>query len=229
MTRYQTFTRPWGANWLAGKYLLPELGRIGSDTRGVVLDLACGESPFRSLFPKCSAYIRVDFAPSDVEVIQGDMLAIPLPDDSVDTVLLFQAITDVPRPEEALREVRRVLRPGGRVVIYESMSYPEHDLPRDYYRLMPQGLRFLAGEAGLDCASVVYLGGLFTRFASLSNKFIFAKLDRSPGPRILGSAITAASNALFYLLDKLAPTGCTASDYLAVLTAQSSSPHGVLS
>lgn len=56
------------------------------------------------------------------------MLAIPLEANSVDIVLLFQAITDVPYPAAVvLMEIRRVLRSGGQLVVFESMAYPEDD------------------------------------------------------------------------------------------------------
>lgn len=218
MTRLDSFRRIFGSNWVTGRYLLPQLVKIGKTVRGDVLDLACGESPFRELFRVCHSYVRVDFFPADAEVISGDMTSIPLESKSVDLVLLFQAITDVPNPCAVLKEVRRVLRPGGRLVIYETMCYPEHDLPRDCYRLMPGGLRCLAKEAGLSCLSIVYLGSIFTRFASLLNNYIFARLLNHFMLRPIGLLMVSFSNLVLYSLDRVMPSGSTASDYLAVLT-----------
>ena len=220
MTRLGSFRRISGSNWVTGRYLLPRLVEIGSCTQGVVVDLACGESPFRGLFTKCHRYVRVDFFPMDTEVMQGDMLAIPLESKSVDMVLLFQAITDVPNPGAVLKEIRRVLRPGGKLVMYETMSYPEHDLPHDYYRLMPEGLKSLVIEAGLSCTSICYLGGIFTRFASLLNKYIYSRLLNHVITRPIGLLIVSCSNIVLYFLDSLVRSGSTASDYLAVITSE---------
>jgi SAM-dependent methyltransferase len=218
MRRLSKFTSVFGENWVVGRYLLPELTRLGRDQRGVVLDLACGESPFRTYFPRVGSYKRVDRNPLDPEVIPGDMLAIPLTNQSVDVVLLFQAITDVPNPIEVLKEVRRVLRPGGRLLVFESLEYPEHDAPYDFYRLMPEGLRALAEDAGLKLRECTRLGGLFTRFASLWNTFLMGGLKKHAALRPLAHVGIACGNLLFYGLDRLMPHPRLASDYLAVLT-----------
>jgi len=217
MSRLEQFTSIFGENWVVGRYLLPELKRLGQEQRGMLLDLACGESPFRSYFPKVEAYIRVDLNPLDPEVITGNMLAIPVARQSMDVVLLFQAITDVPNPVAVLKEVRRVLRPGGQLLVCESMEYPEHDAPYDFYRLMPEGLRTLAADAGLHLRECTRLGGLFTRFATLWNYFIMGSLKRYAALRPLALLGVACGNLLCYGLDLLAPHPRLASDYLAIL------------
>ena len=218
MDRKENFLRLWGANWLAGRYLLPELRAIGAaQSNTVILDLACGESPFRDCFPTASRYIRVDRYATDAEVIAGDMLAIPLPDASVDCVLLFQAITDVPRPWDVLIEIKRVLRPGGSLLIYESVSYPEHDAPYDYYRLMPEGLRYWAKTEGFSITRIRYLGGLATRLASIWSKIFLGRLVHYRATRPLGYVLTALGNVIFYSMAHFESDGPRASDYLAIL------------
>lgn len=58
-------------------------------------------------------------APVPVEVRAGVADALPLPDASVDAVVLALVLCTVPDPRSALAEVRRVLRPGGAVRLYE--------------------------------------------------------------------------------------------------------------
>jgi ubiquinone/menaquinone biosynthesis C-methylase UbiE len=52
-----------------------------------------------------------------VRAVQGDAVALPLADASCDRVLAGHMLFHVPEPPAALREMRRVLRPGGRVVL----------------------------------------------------------------------------------------------------------------
>lgn len=156
--------------------------------------------------------------PNEGDMVVGDMCNLPLVDQSIDVVLLFQAITDVPDSVVVLTEVGRVLKPGGRLLIFESMSYPQHDLPYDYYRLMPEGLRSLAVSAGLEMSYCKCLGGLFTRCAVLWNTFIMAGLKRYRIFQPLAALGVVIGNLTFFFLDKVAHHPLLASDYLAVLT-----------
>jgi ubiquinone/menaquinone biosynthesis C-methylase UbiE/DNA-binding transcriptional ArsR family regulator len=55
---------------------------------------------------------------------RGDLERVPLADASVDLALLSQALHHAERPETALAEARRILRPGGRVLV---LDLREHD------------------------------------------------------------------------------------------------------
>jgi ubiquinone/menaquinone biosynthesis C-methylase UbiE len=55
---------------------------------------------------------------------QGDATALPYEDDSVDAVVLTAVLGEIPDPVAALREVRRVLEPSGRLVVGELFGDP---------------------------------------------------------------------------------------------------------
>jgi ubiquinone/menaquinone biosynthesis C-methylase UbiE len=54
-----------------------------------------------------------------IELIEGRAEALPLPDGSVDTAVVTYALCTIPDPGGALREIRRILRPGGRLLFIE--------------------------------------------------------------------------------------------------------------
>lgn len=78
---------------------------------------------------------------ANVYATQGDATALPYEDASVDAAILTAVLGEIPDSTAALREVRRVLRPGGRLVVGELFGDP-HFTTR-------ASLERLAGEAGL--------------------------------------------------------------------------------
>ena len=46
-------------------------------------------------------------------------------------------------PEVAIKEIARVLAPGGRLILTTRFVYPLHDIPHDYFRYTKYGLRHL--------------------------------------------------------------------------------------
>ena len=60
----------------------------------------------------------------DVDVRAATAEALPVADQSVDAVISSLVLCSVRDPEAALREVRRVLRPGGRFVFVEHVAAP---------------------------------------------------------------------------------------------------------
>src|SRR5215218_7360881 len=79
---------------------------------------------------------------SNIVPRQGDAQALPYPDDHFDAAYLVATLGEVPDKERALRELRRVLKPGGRLVVGESQPDP--------HRVYFDELLRLTETAGLD-------------------------------------------------------------------------------
>jgi len=60
---------------------------------------------------------KVRAAGKSIELIHGDIASLPLPDASVDVVLVVHVLHLVPKWRQVLDEVRRVLRPGGAFIL----------------------------------------------------------------------------------------------------------------
>jgi ubiquinone/menaquinone biosynthesis C-methylase UbiE len=89
---------------------------------------------------------------------QGDATALPYEDASVDAVVLTAVLGEIPDPTAALREVRRVLKPDGRLVVGELFGDP-HFTAR-------ASLERQAGEA--DLTVTAHSGNWFAYFARLT-------------------------------------------------------------
>jgi ubiquinone/menaquinone biosynthesis C-methylase UbiE len=80
---------------------------------------------------------------ANVTATQGDAQALPFDDASIDAVVLTTVLGEIPDQDAALREITRVLRPGGRLIVGELFGDPHYTSPgalRD--RGEAAGLRF---------------------------------------------------------------------------------------
>jgi len=66
---------------------------------------------------------------ANVVPTQGDATALPYDDDSIDAVVLTAVLGEIPDQGAALREIRRVLKPGGRLVVGELFGDPHFTSP----------------------------------------------------------------------------------------------------
>ena len=76
-------------------------------------------------------------SPVAVELIDLPGEEIPLDDDSVDTVLLTYTLCTIPGAVEALKGMRRVLKPGGKLLFCEHGAAPDESVAKWQRRLEP--------------------------------------------------------------------------------------------
>ena len=108
-----------------------------------VADLGAGEGVLSQLIARRARFVHcIDNSPRMVEVgmklardngisnlayHEGDIEDVPLPDNSVDCALLSQALHHARRPQRALCEAFRILRPGGSIIV---LDLKEHEFER---------------------------------------------------------------------------------------------------
>jgi ubiquinone/menaquinone biosynthesis C-methylase UbiE len=87
----------------------------------------------------------VDASKVDVEFIDLPGEEIPLEADSVDTVLVTYTLCSIPDANAALEGMRRVLKPGGRLLYCEHGIAPDENVRRWQSRLNPSWSKFTGG------------------------------------------------------------------------------------
>jgi SAM-dependent methyltransferase len=161
--------------------------------QGTLLDVGCGRQPYRRLLTEGRPvrYLGMDLAGNAYGArpeLEWDGAAIPLPDASVDSALATEVLEHCPEPEPVLREVARVLRPGGALVLTVPFLYPLHDVPHDFWRFTPFALERLLGRAGFPRAAVEALGGWDAALAQTLGLWV----RRRPMPRLLRAGLSFA-------------------------------------
>jgi SAM-dependent methyltransferase len=133
-------------------YLLEDLGARYPDARLAGVDLVA------------SGLRKAHRNVPDARLLQADVCALPLEDESVDAALSANLLEHVPDDRGALVEIRRVLRAGARAVFV----VPAGPSTYDYYdRFLGHERRYARGElagkarqAGLEVIEDIYLGSL---------------------------------------------------------------------
>jgi SAM-dependent methyltransferase len=112
-----------------------------------LLDVGCGDEPYRPFFePYASEYVGVDVVDNPVAELKGPVEALPVEDGSFDVVLCAQVLEHCDDPVRAVSELRRVTRPGGRVLASTHGVMVYHPSPGDYWRWTHAGLERLFRE-----------------------------------------------------------------------------------
>lgn len=133
-----------------------------------ILDLAAGTGTSSHAIAQSGAYvIACDLSEGMIEVgrqrfpalnfVQGDATDLPFADDQFDAVTISFGIRNVQDTQRALREMLRVTKPGGRLVVCE-FSTPENPAFRSLYRFyLGQVLPRIAKIASSDGSAYEYL------------------------------------------------------------------------
>jgi len=96
----------------------------------------------------------------NVDIVSETNYRWPIDDDTYDMVISGQCMEHVPMPWKWIKELVRVCRPGGIViVICPGLNWGIHRHPTDCWRVLPDGMRTLLGEwAGLRICEVGICG-----------------------------------------------------------------------
>ncbi len=193
--------------------------RALAEFHGRVLDIGAGTQPYRVFLPSDVRYTAMEVVPIPGNDVIASVLHLPFASAAFDGVICTEVIEHVPEPEQALREIHRVLRPGGRAYITVPMSWALHYVPHDYYRYTRYGLAHLLGKVGFRVQRMDQVGGLFTLILARLEDVLGALLFKAlfPAKFLLGARgrvwltsllillFAVPLDALAVLLDRVVP------------------------
>jgi SAM-dependent methyltransferase len=162
--------------WEREKWVARQAERIPAGSR--VLDVGAGRGPYRCLFTHCE-YRAHDFGKEPGTIGQytaldyeSDILDLPVADASFEVLLCTEVLEHVPEPAAAVREMARVLCPGGRLLLTSPLGSMLHQEPYHFYGgFTPHWYTWALPAAGLAVESIVPNRGFFSLFGQESRRF----------------------------------------------------------
>ena len=132
---------------------------------GCGLNIGAGRSKIDSRFKnlEIEAGENIDYV--------GSVESIPLPDESIDLVITQEVLEHVADPNLAMKEIYRVLKPGGVAYIQLPFIIGYHPCPNDYWRFTHEGIEELAANSGLTHIETGITVGPATGFYRISVEF----------------------------------------------------------
>ncbi|HSL22915.1 MAG TPA: methyltransferase domain-containing protein [Vicinamibacterales bacterium] len=150
---------------------------------GRVVDVGCGRGALRpALDGIATTYVgldavRYDGFPERAEFVEADLdrAPLPLPDAAADVAIALETIEHLENPRQFVRELARITRPGGWVLLStpnqlsllsrltlllrgQFRAFQDADYPAHITALLESDLRRIAGECGLRDVTAVYSG-----------------------------------------------------------------------
>ena len=144
---------------------------------GKLLDFGCGNKPYESLF-NVTEYIGLDIGDSgfpdkkSAEVIY-DGKKIPFDDNFFDSILASEVMEHVFNPDQVLKELNRVLKKDGKILITAPFAWFEHEIPYDYARYSSFGLKDLLTRNGFKIITTEKTTSYFETVVQLFIAYLF--------------------------------------------------------
>jgi len=174
-----------------------------------IIDVGCGFQPYRRFLQGYRNYVGIDRDGSRKPDMVSMVQVLPLASSSAEAVLCAEVLEHTDDPGGVTREIVRLLKPGGLLVLTAPMSWNLHYEPYDYFRFTRYGLQKLITDAGCQVIHVRRLGGLFALIGSRLTDVVYRKMANLLRPipivrHVAPMMIVIPINVFFYLLSRVA-------------------------
>jgi len=142
--------------YLTRKRLLEGIAKYAPSLSGKLLDFGCGSKPYVSLF-NVEKYIGIDIENNPGHSHENEQIdvfydgkIIPFENEYFDSVFTSEVFEHVFNLEEALKEINRVLKIEGKMIVTCPFAICEHEAPNDFARYTSFALTHLLEKNGFE-------------------------------------------------------------------------------
>jgi SAM-dependent methyltransferase len=138
---------------------------------GTVLDLGGGAGSYYRFIPENLSITKTNIEGANLDQFVDINKPLPYADNSFTNVLLFNVLYIAEDPVATLREIRRVLSPGG--YLFASTPFISNEMrePHDYWRFTSEGLEKILTDAGFTTIQIHPIGERFSAVITLIDGF----------------------------------------------------------
>lgn len=163
--------------FIARRGLLKGIKKYSSLLSGKILDVGCGTKPYEHYF-KGTEYVGLEIDTTINKAVKKadffyDGSVFPFKDNEFDSLITNQVLEHVFNPNEFLKEINRVLKPGGKFLVTVPFVWDEHEQPYDYARYSSFGIRFLLEKHGFKVIDQYKCNADFSIIGQLINAYLY--------------------------------------------------------
>jgi SAM-dependent methyltransferase len=144
--------------------------------QGNLLDCGCGQVPYYDVYKDkikentCIDWESTHGANPYVDKVVDLSGTLPFDDDHFDSALMTDVIAHIYKPGDLFKEIGRVLKPGGCLVVGSPFFYWISEPPHEYFRFTEYSFRRFCEDAGMEIVHLEPYGGRIDVMLDLLNK-----------------------------------------------------------
>ena len=168
--------------YFARRGLYINIRKYSSEISGRILDVGCGQKPYQGLF-NFEKYIGMDIENEghvhineDIDVFY-DGIKFPFNENNFDAIITNQVFEHVFNPDVFLKEIHRVLKYKGKLLLTVPFVWDEHEQPNDFGRYSSYGLKHELEKNGFKIISQSKSVNDIRVIFQLLNLYIYKKIS----------------------------------------------------
>lgn len=152
---------------------------------GKILDIGCGEKPYKSLFTRAKYYNGIDYSnySQNKQFIQekpdyffdetySKTLVLPFSANTFDQIVCFQVLEHHKDPQKLIDEAFRITKKGGMILMSFPLLWGLHEEPHDYFRITHYGIKELLKNHKHSILKLYKQGSIFSSISMLWNDYL---------------------------------------------------------